>query len=116
MTDQQNSKGMKLAPGVVETIISIVASEVEGVANVGTHPPTGLKAIFQSNPFDNGIEAEFIGDKLAVGIHLDAYYGFVLPDLAEEVREAVAQALQVQIGIEVARVDIYVDGIEFDKD
>ena len=34
--NELNLDGMALAPGVVETIVSIAANEVEGVASVGS--------------------------------------------------------------------------------
>ena len=51
--------------------------------------------------------------KLQVALHIEVYHGQVLPELAARLREAVADALLVQVGLEVASVDIFVDGIQF---
>ena len=40
--NELNLDGMALAPGVVETIVSIAANEVEGVASVGSAAAGGL--------------------------------------------------------------------------
>ncbi len=112
---ESDATAMKLAPGVVDTIISITASEVEGVAAVGTRSTTGVRSIFQSKSYNSGIEAELEDGKLNVAIHIDVYYGYVLPELAEKLREAIADALLVQAGIEVNKVDIYIDGIQFQQ-
>ena len=45
MTDL-NIDGMAIAPGVVETIVSIAANEVDGVASVGPSATSGLRAMF----------------------------------------------------------------------
>ena len=115
MTDAQGTNPMKLAPGVLDTIISITASEVEGVAGIGTHASSGLRSMFQPKSYNSGIDSSFENGKLDVSIHVDVYYGYVLPELAEKLRAAVADALLVQAGIEVNQIDIYVDGIQFDK-
>ena len=81
MSNELSVEGMSIAPGVVETIISIAANEVDGVASVT--------------------------------IHVEVYYGYVLPEVAANLRQSVADALLVQVGLEAAAVDIFVDGLQF---
>ena len=87
--NELNLDGMALAPGVVETIVSIAANEVEGVASVDED------------------------DKLVISVRVDVYYGYVLPDLAANLRQAVADAVASQVGAQVSSVDVYIDGIQF---
>ena len=51
-----NVDGMALAPGVVETIVSIAANEVEGVACIGPSTTSGLRSVFGSKPSTQGID------------------------------------------------------------
>ena len=107
-----NVEGMALAPGVVETIVSIAVSEVEGVACVGS--AGGIRAVFGQKPSTQGIEITVNeDDKLAVAVRIEVYYGFVLPEVASSLRQAVADAVASQVGVEVASVDVYIDGIQF---
>ncbi|WP_172136929.1 Asp23/Gls24 family envelope stress response protein [Adlercreutzia sp. ZJ473] len=116
MSNQLNVDGMSLAPGVVETIISIAANEVDGIASVGSYATSGLRSMLASRPSTSGIETSVDDEgKLAVTLHVEVRYGHVLPDLAARLREAVADALRVQVGVEVASVDVFVDGIQFDQ-
>lgn len=109
-----NVEGMALAPGVVETIVSIAVGEVEGVACVGPSSGGALRSVFASKPSTQGIEITADeDDKLQVSVRIDAYYGYVLPDLAVKVREAVADAVASQVGAQIASVDVYIDGIQF---
>lgn len=114
MTDL-NIDGTVFAPGVVETIISLAARDVDGVAGVGSAAAEGLRTIIGGGkPSTQGVEiAMDENDKLNVEIHLDAKSGLILPDLADEVRQAIADALHMQVGIEVAAVDVFIDGIQF---
>ena len=111
MTDL-NIDGMAIAPGVVETIVSIAANEVDGVASVGPSATSGLRAMFASKPSTQGIAVDD-EEKLCVSVRIDVYYGHVLPELAAQVRMAVADAVASQVGIQVASVDVYIDGIQF---
>lgn len=114
MSNQLNVDGMSLAPGVVETIISIAANEVDGIASVGSYATSGLRSMLAAKPSTSGIETTVDEDgKLMVTLHVEVYHGHVLPELAAKLRSAVADALLVQVGVEVASVDVYIDGIQF---
>lgn len=109
-----NLEGMALAPGVVETIVSIAVNEVEGVASVGSANSGGLRAVFANKVATQGIEVLVDeNDNLQVAVRLDVYHGYVLPTIAQQVRTAVADAVSSQIGIAVSAVDVYIDGIQF---
>lgn len=114
MTESVQTQNMTLAPGVVDTIISITASEADGVASIGSPVASGLRAMFASGPSTSGIETKRDADgKLDVSLHVTVYYGYVLPELADQLRQSIADALMVQVGMEVSNVDIYIDGIQF---
>lgn len=106
-----NIQGMALSDGVIETIIAIVAKEIEGVASVGTQ---GGRLPFGGKSVNQGIEVVPLDDgSLAIELHIEARYGCVLPDMAEALRAAVADAVSTQVGANVAAVDVFIDGIQF---
>lgn len=112
-----NVDGMVLAPGVAETIVSIAVSEIEGVASVGTTAAAkgGIMGLVSSKTAQ-GIDIQSTEDgKLAITVHIDVQYGYSLPKVAAEIRQAVADAVLVQVGTEVENVDVYIDGIQFAK-
>lgn len=114
MTEKLNANGMTLAPGVVDTIIAIAVNDVDGVASVGSRATSGLRQMLASKPSGAGIVTKLEEDgKLHVTLHIEVDYGYVLPELADKIRQAVSDALLVQVGVDVSSVDIYVDGIQF---
>lgn len=117
MTDL-NVDGMAIAPGVLDTIISIAVSEVEGVAELVSVPSTGgLRERLLTKPARNQgliIENDEDGNAVKVTVHIAVRYGYPLPDLAEKIREAVSDAVQIQVGVPVASLDVYVDEVRFD--
>lgn len=112
-----NIDGMVIAPGVVETIVSLAAQSVEGVSCVGDPTTSGIRSIIGGGkPSTQGIEVESDEEgKLHVSIRLFVGNGQVLPDLAAKVRQAIADAANIQVGLEVGSVDIFIDGIQFDN-
>lgn len=111
--------GVSIAPGVVETIISLAAGEVEGVAGVGAAGTiSSIVSSFNAGKAipTTGIKVEVGEDnKVSVEITIQAYYGYRLVDVAAKVRTAIADALKGQIGADVTSVDVYVDGLAFEE-
>ena len=101
-----NVDGMALAPGVVETIVSIAVSEVEGVACVGSASATGrgIRSVFGQKPQTQGIE---------ITVNEDNKLDISMPEIASKLRQAVADAVTSQVGVEVGSVDVFIDGIQF---
>ena len=64
--NELNLDGMALAPGVVETIVSIAANEVEGVACIGPSTTSGLRSVFGSKPSTQGIDITVDEDAIPV--------------------------------------------------
>lgn len=112
-------EGVQIAPGVAETVISLAAAEVEGVAGVGTAGTlSAIMSAFNAGKAvpTNGIKLTMGDDgTVAVEISIQAYYGYRLVEVAAGVRKAVADALAGQVGVEVSSVDVYVDGLAFEE-
>lgn len=124
MKEKENEQGIKLegieiAPGVAETIVSLAAAEVDGVAGVGT--AGAISTIISAFNAGKAIPTSGISlsvdddNRVAVEITIQAYYGHRLVEVADNVRAAIADALKGQIGAEVASVDVYVDGLAFEE-
>ena len=108
-----NIDGMAIAPGVVETIVSLAALDVPGVISVGDPTTSGIRSLIGGKPSTQGVEiAMGEDDELNVCIRLHVKNGQVLPDLAANVRQAVADAVNTQVGAEIGSVDVFIDGIQ----
>ena len=76
-------------------------------------PITTAMALYRSVKYiREGLTALWHG-KLSVAVHVEVYYGYVLPELAAQLRSAIAEALATQAGVEVSSVDVYIDGLQF---
>lgn len=105
--------GMALADGVVETIVGIALQNIEGVAAIGSGP-AGILGALGAKQTVAGIGVVSNDDStLTVEVHIEAKYGYPLPEIATRVRNAIADAVQSQVGVQVSSVDVYIDGIQF---
>lgn len=114
MADRYATEGLTIAPGVIETILAQTVLSIDGVAKVGTPKPTDglLGAGRRRNPAQ-GVLLTADGGSITVAVHVSVYFGHRLQEVADQVRLAVAEVLEGQIGVTAAAVDVYVDGIAF---
>ena len=55
-------------------------------------------------------------DRLCLTVRLTVFFGYPFKKLAEAVRTAVVHAIDAQVGVGVARVDVCIDGLVFPKE
>ena len=106
--------GMAIADGVVETIVSIAVQDVEGVAALSGVPASGILPSFKGKPASKGVEVTANEDgSVSVSVRIEAMYGYPLPAIADAIREAVAEAVTVQVGMKTSNGDVYSDSMQF---
>lgn len=110
MTDELRLDGIGVAPGVLDTIVTLAAQTVEGVAAVEAPALGGLKhkggKALTVTVDDDGA--------MAVALHVTLKYGQPLHEVAKHLQKAVAEALTSQTGQPVTSVDVFVDAIAFE--
>lgn len=113
MSDEIRLEGLGVAPGVLDTIVNVATESVDGVAAVGA---PGLAGLVQKGRKGTARAIDVVVDeesKLSVTIHVQVTYGFKLREVAASVQSAVSDALASQVGVEVAAVDVFIDGLVF---
>ncbi len=119
MSQEITIAGIGIAPEVLAVIVSRSVEEVEGIASVGVKDlATNLVSMFSAKSTQVGedVEAEVVGDKLALTVRVVVFFGYPFKKLAEAVRAAVVAAIDAQVGVEVERVDVCIDGLVFPKE
>ena len=119
MSQEITIAGIGIAPEVLAAIVSRSVEQVEGVASVGVKDlATNLVSMFSAKSTQVGedVEAEVIDDKRRLTVHLTVFFGYPFKKLAEVVREAVVNAIDAQVGVEVESVNICIDSLVFPKE
>jgi uncharacterized alkaline shock family protein YloU len=98
---------------VIATLAGIAAREVAGVHALGTTTSRTASAVRQLIPGSSrggcpGVEVEVGERQAAVGVAVVTELGRSAPEVAEQVRTAVAGALRDLVGLEVTAVDVEV--------
>ena len=111
--------GIGVSQDVIATIVSDAAEKVEGVAHVGGNDiASSLVSVFTKKQVApaRAVEAEVIDGGLSITVHLAVFFGYTFTALAIAVRDAVAKAVKVLVGVDVAAVNVCIDSLVFPKE
>lgn len=116
MSDEIKLEGLGVAPGVIDTIVTLAAECVEGVSAVGAPGLAGLVQKGVAKGAGRAVDVTATEDgSVAVDVHVHVAYGNRLLDVGRSVQTAVADAIASQVGVSISAVDVYIDGVTFEK-
>jgi uncharacterized alkaline shock family protein YloU len=111
MVEQQGS--VTLSPSALISIIGRSIRDIEGVARLGTVPPSRVGKLLTGSHTRDGI---LVRVTEAVGVDVDVYVvartGANLLQLGEQVQATIGSALQNMAGMDVRDVNVYVQDVE----
>lgn len=119
MSTEITVSGMNISQNVIATIVGAAAEKVEGVVSIyGKDITTGIKALIQSKPqpIDSAVECTVVNEELEITVHLVVLCGYPFTKLAEDVRAAIAKAIDAQVGVKVSKIDVCFDELVFPKE
>ncbi len=114
-TAQEHNKhqgATTIAPGVLVTIAQLTALGVPGVVRLMT-PPAGINRWFRRATGD-GVILSIDEDSVSVELHLILTHDVNVRDVGRKVQQDVARAIQEMVGMEVDRIDVHIEDIDFD--
>ena len=108
---------LNISEDVIGIIAGLAASEVEGIAGMTLGFVDGINQILgSSKKYSKGVKITLEGKKVTIDLYVNVKYGVRIPDIAWAAQNAVKNAVENMTGLEVASVNINVQGITFDKD
>lgn len=108
---------LNISEDVIGIIAGLAASEVEGIAGMTLGFVDGINQILgSSKKYSKGVKISLEGKKVTIDLYVNVKYGVRIPDIAWAAQNAVKSAVENMTGLEVASVNINVQGITFDKD
>jgi uncharacterized alkaline shock family protein YloU len=115
-TNIEIATNLNISEDVIGIIAGLAAAEVDGIAGMTLGFVDGLNQILGSNKkYAKGVKIELEGKKVIVDLFVNVKYGVRIPDVAWSAQNAVKKAVENMTGLEVASVNINVQGIIFDK-
>ena len=110
LTSKEPSLGeVRLAPEVIEVIIGIAASQVDGVYSMRGSIANSFSELLGRQIRGKGVKVNKDEDQLKVDVFLN--YGVSVPKVAAQIQEKVRQQVLFMTGIEILGVDVHVQGV-----
>lgn len=106
--ENNNLGQVKISNDVIVTIAGLAALEVENVETITTITDKLLK--------NNGVKIQIEEDEITLDIYINIEFGESIPDIAFKVQENVKNTVETMTGLEVAVVNVHVQGITFYKE
>ncbi len=115
--DEETIGNIKISVDVVAKIAGIAASEVEGVSGMHTSFVGGVAQKFGAKKnMTQGVKVDIEDNMTNIDLYLVVDYGVKIPELAWSVQESVKASVESMTGLNVAAVNIHIEGINFEKD
>ncbi|MDI3317443.1 MAG: Asp23/Gls24 family envelope stress response protein [Bacillota bacterium] len=109
-------EGIHISDEVVGIIAGIAASEVPGLAGMSGGLASGLSEALRGRSFGKGVRVTLRDRRCVIDLYVIVRYGARIPDVAMAVQQAVKRAVEAMTGLEVERVNVHVQGIDFGSD
>jgi uncharacterized alkaline shock family protein YloU len=113
MSDYNRPPGKTtVAPGVLVAIARMAALSVPGVRAV-TRGASGVDRILRRNS-TGGVHLAIQDNLISGDIFLVVQAGFNLREVGRDVQQQVARAIQEMAGMDLARLDVHVENIDYE--
>ena len=117
MTDEfiaTENGNIRISEDVIVRISAFAAREVEGVAGLGTASAWG--EFLGKKAGAKGIKVETTDDGTIIEVHVTVKFGVKINDVAKNLQQKVKNAVESYAGLENTTINVYVDGIEAEKE
>lgn len=105
---------IKIHENVITTIVRKIASETEGVSRIsGSSLVDNIAEIVGSKRIQDRAISIQMGDScVAVSVSVNLFFGYKLPDVANELQGAIQEEIGKLTGLQVSKVDVIIREID----
>ena len=102
-----------IAPGVLVTIARLTALSVPGVTGLA-RVPGGVNRLFRRGTSE-GVQIEVQDDHVEADLYLILAADVNVREVSRNVQAEVASAIEHMVGMQVGRIDIHIEDIDFSQ-
>ncbi len=108
---------VNISDEVVATIAGIAAMEIDGVYGMagGAFGAISEKLGAKKSP-QKGVKVSVTEEGAVIDLYIVVSFGVRIPELAWDVQENVKNSVETMTGIDVLKVNVRVDGVNFEKE
>lgn len=107
------SGSVVISEEVIASIAAIAASEIDGVAGLGT---TNVADLLGKKSSAKGVKILIGEDTAEIAVTISVKKGYIIPTVAKSVQGNIISAVESMTGIKVSAVNVKVGGVAFEKE
>jgi uncharacterized alkaline shock family protein YloU len=110
---QENKKlgTVRIAPGVLVTIVQSSTLAVEGVIRMGDTSSASLSRIF-SRDENGGVKIEVVDGKVRADLYIIVDKDANMAQVGKQVQADVSRAIRLMVGMPVEQINVYIQNVE----
>ncbi len=113
---EPNEDGViKISEDVVAILADKAVREVEGIAGMSGSLADSFAVVIGRKVSTKGIAVDIKDNDVVINLHTIVKYGVRIPEVAWKAQEAVKTSVENMTGLNVLKVNISVEGVEFEK-
>ncbi len=116
VTQNVEKGSINISEDVIAIIAAAAVSEVNGVDGVPASLGNEFAGLLSKKASTKGIKIQITDNTIIIDAYIIIRYGFVISEVAKEVQNSVATAIESTTGLSVREVNVHVSGVAFDKD
>jgi uncharacterized alkaline shock family protein YloU len=101
-----------IAPDVLHTIARLTALNVSGVSRFGLAPMARMNQWFKSH-HSNGVQIDIQDDVVFADLYIILKSDVNIREVSRKIQRDVARAISEMVGMQVGRVNIHVEDIDY---
>lgn len=111
-TDDPRAPGTTtIAPGVLITIARLTSLGIAGVTGMAP-VPGGVNRLFKKG-IGEGVQIEIADGAVSIDLYLCLSHDVNVREISSQVQSEVVQAIEQMVGMEVARIDVHIEEIDY---
>ena len=108
----QPQDSVTIAPSVLITIVEHAATQVKGVASIGTLPVDARRWL-RGNTMGAGVALEIDGNSVSAELYLVLNPEAVMRTVSIKTQQAVKRAIEELVGMEVKHINVHIENVDF---
>lgn len=112
---KEDSGKIVFAPDVIATIAGLAAVDVKGVASMSAGVVEGIVQMLGKKNLSKGVKVEVGSEETAIDVSIIIEYGYRIREVCTKIQKDIKNAIETMTGLRVTQVNVYVQGIAFDK-
>ena len=113
--DDQTIGTVQITDEVIATIAAIAATDVDGVASVGTGITREKAARIGARAIAKAVQVSILDDTITARMIITVSYGSSIPETTRKVQKKVKSTLETMTGLTVNEVQVSVADVALDK-